>query len=41
MHNLAADLGHADVQRRLHSELAAWHTARGDWVDYDRAPTTE
>jgi arylsulfatase A-like enzyme len=34
MHNLAADLGHADVQRRLHSELAAWHSARGDWVDY-------
>jgi arylsulfatase A-like enzyme len=34
MHNLAADLGHAEVQKRLHAELAAWHKEHGDWVDY-------
>ncbi len=32
--NRAADPALADLRRDLHTDLAAWHTARGDRVDY-------
>jgi arylsulfatase A-like enzyme len=35
MHNLAADLDRADLQRDLHIQLADWHAGRGDWVQYE------
>jgi len=35
MTNLAADPSCAGLVEDLHTECAAWHRTRGDWVDYD------